>query len=186
MRGFVPALPQALMFGIICSMRLEAQFTARDNRLYFLDGTECPLEGVPVLEAPGCVKDSRIPGEKVSCVRVPWTLVGTEGAGYDEEFLAEFREWLKALEAEGRFVFVSPVADRVPCSDSEREDFTASFRHCARRIKDTASVIGFAVPREADAGFFRAELFAKHGHYIFFSGDEDVLKDSAVVLFKDS
>ena len=99
--------------------------------------------------------------------------VASENA--NEEFLAEFRDWLKKLEDKNSFAIIIPFAENASATQEQKEIFTASFKHCARRIKDCENVIGFSVPENVEPDFFISELKAKHGHYIFFSTDENLL-----------
>ena len=122
-------------------------------------------------------------GEGCVCaVELPWALVGTEAGGYNEEFLAGLRDWLKALEEKKVFAFFVPVAGGA-LSAEEGVVFTASMKHCARRIKDCTSVVGFAVPDGIDVALFEVELHEKHGQYVFFSRNDVVLSDGSVVRY---
>jgi len=168
-------------------MKLDALFKSKDNRLYTLDGAEVTVVGCPVLAAEKCASgtvpaDSCCGAESLCAVELPWTLVGTEEGGYNEEFLAGLRDWLKALEAEKRFAFIVPVSQGV-LGDADGVSFTASMKHCARRVKDCISVAGFAVPEGVDSESFRAALREKHEQYVYFSRDEKILADGEVVRF---
>ena len=90
----------------------------------------------------------------------------------------QLRDELKSLEEKNEFVFIEPVFDK----NASVEQFTAAMKHTARRIKDCVSVIGFALPKEAEAqkDFFIEELSAKHQQYCFFSKS---LKDDSIVLY---
>ena len=168
-------------------MKLEKQFVSKDNSLYTLDGSECSMQNIPVLNASSCA-DVENAGNvsSFSCIELPWTLVGCDEDSYNEEFLAGFRDFLKVLEERRLYVFIIPSADRMPSSQEEKDAFVASMKHCARRIKDCASVVGFAVP-SADIGinssFFIEELSQKHGHYVFFSKEDSILTDKSIVKF---
>ena len=87
-----------------------------------------------------------------------------------EDFLAKLRDDLKALEDKKEFVFIEPVFDK----NAGAEQFTAAMKHCARRIKDCVSVIGFAIPSEilASKAFYIEELSAKHAQYCFFCKED--------------
>ncbi len=166
-------------------MKFERKFEAKNNELFFVDGTPFPVAGCTALTAASCRGKSAVPADvsRPFAVEVPWTAVGLDEEHYDEAFLADFRDFLKALEEKGGYAFVVPVADRLPSTDGEKENLTASFKHCARRIKDCVSVIGFAVPECVDAVVFMDELKAKHAQYVFFSRDEKLLSDGAVARF---
>src|SRR5574344_1950824 len=166
-------------------MKLDPLFKSENNKLYTLDGIEVAVAGCPVLSAEQCaVQKNGVAGcgvEKVCAVTLPWSLVGTEEGGYNEELLAALRDWLKVLEEKELFAFMVPVADK-PVGVAEKAEFTASMKHCARRIKDCVSVVGFAIPEEVDADLFVAELSEKHAQYVFFSRDEKQLGDKKIVF----
>lgn len=183
-------------------MKLEKRFYAEGNKLFYMEEkTELP-PAAERLSAPGSVKsfaaDGSLPADlsRLLLLELPWTQVGCDESSYNEEFLASFRDFLKALEDKGGYAAVIPVADTWPAADggagtaagetaaAEKEALTASFKHCARRIKDCASVVGFAVPAclsGADADFFMEELSAKHAQYVFFTADPALLQNPALV-----
>ena len=81
-------------------------------------------------------------------------------------YLAALRVFLKSIEAYGAYAIV------VPISDCGAERLTQAMCHTARRIKDCASVIGFALPdalTESEAAAFTDAMSAKHAHYVYFS-----------------
>lgn len=162
-------------------MKLEARFTSHDNRLFYIDGTECPVLNAPLLNAADCAPGTQVPAEGLLCLRLDWQQVGTGDSGYNEEFLAAFRDFLKELEESGHYAFIVP--DSAGQDFPSGEELTAGMKHCARRIKDCASVVGFAVPAAADAGFFMEQLREKHAHYVFFSRDGQLLSDGSVVKY---
>lgn len=138
-------------------MKLERLFDVKESKLYTVGGEAVSTEG--------------------KAFPVKWSDVeGGEGE-YNEDFLAKLRDDLKALEEKGEFVFVEPVFDK----SAGTEQFTAAMKHCARRIKDCVSVIGFSIPEEvvAQRDSYIEEMSAKHSHYCFFckkdSGKDIVL-----------
>lgn len=166
-------------------MKLEPLFKSENNSLYFLDGTPVDVQNsisVAAAEIATLLKGDGA-SSKPFMVTVPWTLVGMAEDSYNEEFLAVFRDLLKALEETKNFAFIVPQADSPVDTDAKKEQLVASFKHCARRIKDCVSVIGFAVPDEADPSFFIEELSHKHAQYVFFSRNDSVLADGAVVRY---
>ncbi|MBQ9537889.1 MAG: hypothetical protein IJU95_01350 [Treponema sp.] len=169
-------------------MKLEKVFCVESNKLYYIEGKkELPLASAR-LSAPVCVKsfntDESIPPDlsKLLLLELPWSQVGCDEYSYNEDFLASFRDFLKALEEKGGYVAIIPVPDR-PLGDGQ--DFTASFKHCARRIKDCASVAGFAIPSGIDAELFISELSAKHAQYVFFSANSGLLEKPDIVRLED-
>lgn len=117
------------------------------------------------------------------CISIAWSKIGLDEENYDESFLAKLRDFFKSLEDKKIYAFILPLADKIPNSESEKENFIASFKHCARRIKDCTSIVGFAVPDCVNQNIFMQELLAKHSHYIFFSKNQNLLKDKFIVEF---
>ena len=107
------------------------------------------------------------PAERV----VEWERVEPSPEEYDESFLASLRDELKAAEGRGEFVLLVPSAGRPGLSEDDARRLVAAMKHAARRVKDCASVVGFAVPGGVDAGLFIDELSKKHGHYCFRGAD---------------
>lgn len=138
-------------------MKLERLFEVKESKLFTIAGEPVQLEG------------------KVYPVK--WSDVEAGEGEYNEDFLAKLRDELKALEEKSQFVFIEPVYDK----EGGYEQFTAAMKHCARRIKDCVSVIGFSIPNEVleQKSFYIEELSAKHAHYCFFckenAGTEIVL-----------
>ncbi len=163
-------------------MKLEKRFSSSNNKLYFLDGKEVSIAKDNVLNATDCVDAANVPDNvfDIYMINTQWSLVGTDESSYNEEFLASFRDYLKALEEKGGWAVIVPVADKT-VSEADKEQFVQSFKHCARRIKDCISVAGFAVPAEADSSYFMEELSAKHAHYVFFSSDKALLSNPEIV-----
>ena len=140
-------------FFVEVEMKLEKLFEVKDNRLYRIGGEEVKIDG---MARP-----------------VRWSEVEPETEAYDEAFLANLRDELKALEPQDAFVYIDAVFDR----EGDAAQFTAAMKHCARRIKDCVSVAGFAIPGQiAGGGFaegspaaeFVEELSHKHAQYVFF------------------
>ena len=126
-------------------MKFEAKFKAEKNKLYTLDGTPVAAEGCRIITArPGVALDLNDGEFAGLCVN--WNDAGRDEDSYNEEFLAGLRDQLKELEERHIFVFIIPVADSNEPGSAEEDAFIASFKHCARRIKDCECVAGFAVP----------------------------------------
>ena len=164
-------------------MKLEALFTARDNSLFTVEGQAVTLDADNKIQAEQTFNLVAPKPDSPLFIYVPWTLVGLDEESYNEAFLADLRDYLKSMEEKKHFAVIVPVAD-TDCSTSEKKEaLTASMKHCARRIKDCTSVIGFAIPQEADSGYFCDELSQKHSHYVFFSRDENVLSNKSIVRY---
>ena len=164
-------------------MKLEALFTARDNSLFTVEGQAVALDAENKIQAEGNFTLAAQKNDSPLFIYVPWTLVGLDEESYNEAFLANLRDGLKLMEEKKQFAIIVPVADSAVDSPAKKEAFTASMKHCARRIKDCVSVIGFAIPPEADSGYFCDELSQKHSHYVFFSRDENVLSNKSIVRY---
>lgn len=151
-------------------MKIEAQFVCKDSRLCSLDGSEVSLEETVYISGDDFLS---LPAEenKFYGIRIPFTEIGTDEDSYNEEFLASLRDALKVLEEKPAFAFIIPVCNET-LTEETKSNFTASYKHCARRIKDCKNLIGFAIPPEADETTFVEELSRKHDHYVFFT-DKD-------------
>ena len=164
-------------------MKLEALFTSKDNSLFTVEGENVSLNAENKITADGKSIPPAEENDSPLFIYVPWTAVGLDEESYNEAFLADLRDYLKSMEEKKHFAVIVPVAD-TDCSTSEKKEaLTASMKHCARRIKDCTSVIGFAIPQEADSGYFCDELSQKHSHYVFFSRDENVLSNKSIVRY---
>ncbi len=148
-------------------MKIEAQFLCKNSRLYTLDGSEVLLDETVYIPAEDFISLTA-EENKFYGIRIPFTKIGTDEDSYNEEFLASLRDALKELEEKSAFAFIIPVCDET-LTEETRENFTASYKHCARRIKDCKNLMGFAVPPEADEETFVEELSKKHDHYVFFT-----------------
>lgn len=153
-------------------MKLDPKFKAENGKLFFLDGKEFDSTKAQKIDAADFIKNQGLTGTEVPyAVLMPWSKVGLDEDSYDEDFLAKLRDVLKDFEEKNCYAIIVPVADSAAESAVQKENLTASMKHCARRIKDCENVIGFSVPAEVDQSFFIEELSAKHKQYIFFSGD---------------
>ena len=155
-------------------MKLQALFTIKDNQLQKKDGSIFPLEKAECLNSALCSSSTDLQGKEDALffIKTPWSAIGKDESSYNEEFLANLRDFLKKLEEISAFAFIIPLADSPVTNQQEKEDFTASCKHCARRIKDCANLIGFSIPEEADPAYFIEELRQKHLHYIFIQSEK--------------
>lgn len=154
-------------------MKIEPVFTVSDRTL-----TE-RASGAPY----DCAKLVRIP--------LQWSDVEPAAPeAYDEAFLAELRLKLKAYEENpGKYAIIVPSAGEKAAalaSAESREQYIAALNHAARRIKDCAAVIGFAVPQEftdaESATLFMERLLQKHSHYVFFAKESQSAENMNIVL----
>lgn len=156
-------------------MKLQALFKIKENQLETLEGKPFPIENAISIEASSCIGDKNITIKEgdLFFIDTPWSSIGKDESSYNEEFLAKLRDFLKKLEELKAFAFIDPKADSPVASQDEKEAYTASCKHCARRIKDCANLIGFSIPKEVDQDFFMEELRQKHAHYIFFTRENN-------------
>ena len=138
-------------------MKLDPVFYVKDNKLFKIQD------------------NSLVDISSLKMIEIPWSTVELSEENYNEEYLAELREELKKLDERKEFAILVPIVDKKIESAEDFELFTKAFNHTARRIKDCENVIGFSVPENVEPDFFISELKAKHGHYIFFSTDENLL-----------
>ena len=159
-------------------MKIDARFESKNGKLYALKtgeeadtGALIPFDSgvlsgasseIAETEAQKFSKDKG----KILAVYVPHGAAEISENMYDEMYLAALRVFLKSIEAYGAYAVV------VPISDCSAERLTQTMCHTARRIKDCASVIGFALPdalTESEAAAFTDAMSAKHAHYVYFS-----------------
>ena len=148
-------------------MKLDPLFTIKDNKLYKIDD------------------DSLVDMSTIKRIELPWTTVELESENYNEEYLAKLREELKAMEDDGTFAIIVPIVDKPIEEDEDSENSEEAFvnacNHCARRIKDCTSVVGFEIPVEvSDLEGFRDTLAKKHSQYIYFTKKENTSLDGII------
>ncbi|MBP3709174.1 MAG: hypothetical protein J6I73_02010 [Treponema sp.] len=167
-------------------MKFTAQFTSRNGKLFFKDSEiAVPLECIVFIDACEIPLDAAaleqfarsFDDAFIVAVRVPRSSVDIGETRYDEAFLAVLRTFLKNREARNSFcntyeIIVPECDNSAVYSEEAAMRFIAAMCHTARRIKDCASVIGFAIPEAfstSQATAFIEEMRIKHSHYIFFS-----------------
>lgn len=160
-------------------MKLEAQVKVCDNKLYFLDDSEFSTKDyISFNEADlKSINLDSIDNTKLYALNIKWETIGKDEDSYNEEFLAELRNILKSFEEKKIFCFVNPIFEDA----FNEENLIASFKHCARRIKDCESVLGFNIPEQISKETFIEEMYPKHKHYVYFSKNSDVLNDKNIV-----
>ena len=159
-------------------MKFDAQFESKNGKLYALKtgaeadtGALIPFDSGVLSGASSEIAETEAQrfsdnSGKILAVYVPHRAVEISENMYDEMYLAALRVFLKSIEAYGAYAIV------VPISDCGAERLTQAMCHTARRIKDCASVIGFALPdtlTESEATTFTDAMSAKHAHYVYFS-----------------
>ena len=159
-------------------MKLDARFESKNGKLYALKtgeeadtGALIPFDSSVLSSASSESAEAEAQrfshdAGKILAVYVPHRAAEISENTYDEMYLAALRMFLKGIEAYGAYAVV------VPISDCDAEQLTQAMCHTARRIKDCAAVIGFAIPdalTENEATAFIDAMSAKHAHYVYFS-----------------
>ena len=145
-------------------MKLEPIFTVKNKKLYKI------------------ADNSEVNTSSLKRVDIPWSTVELEDEAYNEEYLAQLREQLKAMEEAGTFAVLVPVADKPLETPEQEELFINAYNHTARRVKDCASVAGFELaPNLKDKQAFMDTLAIKHAQYIYFTKAENPLSDDIVI-----
>ena len=145
-------------------MKLDPIFTVKQNKLYKI------------------ADNSNVDISTLQRIEIKWSQVELADEAYNEEYLAELRNQLKALEETGAFAILIPIVDKPLETPEQTELFINAFNHTARRIKDCASVAGFELPETLTAkGFgegtpaadFMETLAIKHAQYVYFVKNAD-------------
>ncbi|MDE5899512.1 MAG: hypothetical protein K2H09_09675 [Treponemataceae bacterium] len=182
-------------------MKLEPLFKSEGNALFLIAGNvplrtmpapSVPLEQVAAASGGADAADGAAALERVYAVVLPRPAVELSPGTYNEEALAVLRADLKRAEERGAAVFFVPAAGGALDSADDAAAWISALVHAARRIKDCANVVGFAVPpeflaKDAAAGlgadswsrWFADELSVKHGQYLYFA-DADVVHQNAL------
>ena len=165
-------------------MKLSPLFTVKENRLYKLaDNSLINLENLPCITAKSLTFNTN----PFFIIEIPWSMVELEPELYNEDFLANLRDFLKQFEEKNQFAIIRPVVDKSLNSADDVEAFTSAFNHTARRIKDCISMIGLELPKQLiEKGFvpdspataFMDTLAIKHEQYVYFAQKADI-KDLA-------
>ena len=145
-------------------MKLDPIFTVKNKKLYKIsDNSEVDISTLKRID-------------------IPWSTVELEPEAYNEEYLAQLRDQLKALEEAGLFAVLVPVADKPLETPEQEELFINAYNHTARHVKDCVSVAGLElVPQLKDKQAFMDTLAIKHAQYVYFTKAENPLSDDIVV-----
>lgn len=145
-------------------MKLEPIFTVKNSKLYKI------------------TDDTLVDTSTLQRIDIPWSTVEIEEESYNEEYLAQLREQLKAMENAGKFAVLVPVADKALATPEQEEAFINAFNHTARRVKDCVSVAGMELPPQLkDKQAFMDTLAIKHAQYVYFTKAENPLSDDIVI-----
>ena len=156
-------------------MKLDPIFTAKNNELYKIsDNSKVDLSDVKEINGSSLVYTNNF----ICKISIPWSKVELEDELYNEEFLANLRDYLKILDDKNQFAIIKPVIDKSLENQDQLELFINAFNHTARRVKDCVSVAGMELPSELLAkGFsddspvvqFIEKLAVKHAQYVYFA-----------------
>ena len=186
-------------------MKFDPLFKSEKNRLVKIENNKTfNTEKLHLIYGEN-ISSAELPAEQseLAGIQIKWSAVELQPGVYNEEYLAVLRDYLKILEQHGRFAFIIPqTVKELPDSDTV-QSYIDAMVHCARRIKDCTSVIGFAVPAEllakdSDLGpnsyaqWFVNEMNVKHGHYVYFVDSsvisekklEQAVQTSDFILYK--
>ena len=145
-------------------MKLEPIFTVKNSKLYKI------------------TDDTLVDTSTLQRIDIPWSTVEIEEESYNEEYLAQLREQLKAMENAGKFAVLVHVADKALDTPEQEEAFINAFNHTARRVKDCVSVAGMELPPQLkDKQAFMDTLAIKHAQYVYFTKAENPLSDDIVI-----
>ena len=145
-------------------MKLDPIFTVKNKKLYKI------------------ADNSEVDTSTLKRIDIPWSTVELEPEAYNEEYLAQLRDQLKALEEAGLYAVLVPVADKPLETPEQEELFINAYNHTARRVKDCVSVAGLElVPQLKDKQAFMDILAIKHAQYVYFTKAENPLSDDIVV-----
>ena len=143
-------------------MKLDPIFTVKNHKLFKISD------------------NSAVDAAALKKIQIKWSEVELAEESYNEEYLANLREELKAMDDAGTFAVLVPVVDKPLDSAEQIEAFINTYNHTARRVKDCVSVAGFVLPEEItskgfDAGTpaadFMETLAIKHAQYVYFTGN---------------
>ena len=153
-------------------MKLDPIFTVKQNKLYKISD------------------NSAVDTESLKKIEIKWSQVELAEESYNEEYLAQLREELKALDEAGTFALLVPIVDKPLENADQLELFINAFNHTARRVKDCVSVVGFVLPEAiTEKGFsegspavsFMETLAIKHAQYVYFSKNPNA-PDNIVII----
>ena len=152
-------------------MKLDPIFTVKNHKLFKISD------------------NSAVDAAALKKIQIKWSEVELAEESYNEEYLANLRDELKAMDDAGTFAVLVPVVDKPLDSAEQIEAFINTYNHTARRVKDCVSVAGFVLPEEItskgfDAGTpaadFMETLAIKHAQYVYFTGNANAPENIVV------
>ena len=152
-------------------MKLDPIFTVKQNKLYKISD------------------NSAVDTAALKKIQIKWSEVELAEESYNEEYLANLRDELKAMDDAGTFAVLVPLVDKPLDSAEQIEAFINTYNHTARRVKDCVSVAGFVLPEEitskgfdagAPAADFMETLAIKHAQYVYFTDNTNAPENIVV------
>ncbi len=153
-------------------MKLDPIFTVKENKLYKISD------------------NSAVDTERLKKIEIKWSQVELAEESYNEEYLAQLREELKAMDDAGTFALLVPIVDKPLENADQLELFINAFNHTARRVKDCVSVAGFVLPEEittkgfsegTPAADFMETLAIKHAQYVYFTKNPNTPENIVII-----
>ena len=163
-------------------MKLEPLFTVKENSLFTIQGNPVNLS---FTELTDIKNPPALAGDSFYKIVINQKTIEPEDESYNEEFLAELRDFLKQLDEKKQTAVLSIIPYESEMDAESAELYTACVKHTARRVKDCISVAGVfiesaLVNRDSSSRLmmFEDELLLKHQQYVFFARKTvyDVLK----------
>ena len=153
-------------------MKLDPIFTVKENKLYKISD------------------NSAVDTERLKKIEIKWSQVELAEESYNEEYLAQLREELKAMDDTGTFALLVPIVDKPLENADQLELFINAFNHTARRVKDCVSVVGFELPdvitskgfgAGSPAADFMETLAIKHAQYVYFTKNPNAPENIVII-----
>ena len=171
-------------------MKFDPRVKVENNKLYEISSNkEIDTQNIDFINIADIKEDTFFSSKTaLTAVNVGWADVEMEPGSYNEELLANLRNYLKKVEEAGSYAFIVAKAGKELTDADEADTFIKAMVHTARRIKDAESVVGFSLADELvekDEGgefdensysqWFINDMNVKHGHYVYFA-KQDLLK----------
>ena len=153
-------------------MKLDPIFTVKENKLFKISD------------------NSAVDAAALKKIQIKWSEVELAEESYNEEYLANLREELKAMDDAGTFAVLVPIVDKPLDSAEQIEAFINTYNHTARRVKDCVSVAGFVLPEEittkgfsegTPAADFMETLAIKHAQYVYFTKNPNTPENIVII-----
>lgn len=179
-------------------MKFEPLVKVENNKIFLIsDNHKIDIKNSTEISGKD-INSVSIPAEKnkLFAVQIYWEDIELSPEVYDEDYLAQLREFLKNLEESSNFAFIYPKTNKKLETPEDAETFMDAMVHTARRIKDAQSVIGFYIPDEilekdsiidenSYTCWFIDKMNKKHSHYVYFINKEKIknIENAAEIQF---